>query len=442
MRILHVNSSDHGGGAERIARDLCRASRRAGHAAWLAVGRRLSDDDDVLPIPNIDSGGRWRRFWLRRGDTDGSPSWRARAVRGLADPLGLLARALGREDFRHPGTSKLLELPPSPADVLHLHNLHGGYFDLRRLEKLSSARPTFVTLHDPWLLTGHCAHPFECERWKHGCGACPDLSIYPPLHRDGTAYNWRRKQSIYRRSKLFVATPSRWLMERVEQSMLMPAVAESRVIPNGIDLETFHPGDRAAARRSLDLPPDGPVMLLVSAGRQRNCFRDSDTQSAAVSRLLAGPAGGDLNIVALGEADESTAAPHPRIRFDPHQRAPEVVASYYRAADLFVHASRADTFPSVVLEAGACGIPVVASAVGGIPEQLRPGATGELVPPADVDALVAAITTLLADPVRRTAMGEAAASHVRDHFSLDRMAGDYLAWYQRILDPAGAGSAM
>src|SRR4029079_4578923 len=97
-------------------------------------------------------------------------------------PRRLLRRffyELGLEDFDYPNSVELLRFLPQKPDLLHCHNLHGNYFDLRALAGLSRQIPTVLTLHDAWLLSGHCAHSFECERWTIGCGECPDLTIYP-----------------------------------------------------------------------------------------------------------------------------------------------------------------------------------------------------------------------------------------------------------------------
>jgi len=428
MRILHVNSSDLGGGAERVAAVLCREARAAGNDARLAVGHKLGDDADVSAIADVGAGGAWRRFWLERGS--------GRLTRAIADPLRVIDRALGREDFRYPASRALGRGGEPPPDVLHLHNLHGGYFDLRGLPELCRRQPTFVTMHDPWLLTGHCAHPFECERWETGCGHCPDLGIYPAIRRDATAGNWRRKATIYRDSRLYVAAPSQWLMQRVERSMLMPAIAESRVIPNGVDLDVFNPADRERARAEAGFDVDDVVVLFVAKALQRNRFRDHRTLRAAVEQVTAEWPGRNLTFVALGErstADESVQA---RIRFVPFQADPQAVADYYRAADLFVHATRADTFPNVVLEASACGTPVVASRIGGIPEQIIQDRTGDLVPASDAQALAAAIVRRLGDPSRRRAMGEQAASVVRRRFDSRTMAREYLDWYAQVCSAA------
>jgi glycosyltransferase involved in cell wall biosynthesis len=108
--------------------------------------------------------------------------------------------------------------------------------------------------------------------------------------------------------------------------------------------------------------------------------------------------------------------------------APEEMAEWLRAADLYVHPSRADTFPSGVLEALACGTPVVASRVGGIPEQVT-DETGVLVDPGDPAALAAAIESLLAHPERRARMSRAAAADAQARFGQERQLDAYLSLY-------------
>jgi glycosyltransferase involved in cell wall biosynthesis len=110
------------------------------------------------------------------------------------------------------------------------------------------------------------------------------------------------------------------------------------------------------------------------------------------------------------------------------------VANYYRAADAYLHAAKADTFPSVVLEALACGTPVVATAVGGIPEQVRLGETGELTPGGDAQAMGEAVVRLLNDETMRRRMGERAADDAAARFSLDRQVRAYLDWFACIVE--------
>src|SRR5262249_17124394 len=154
---------------------------------------------------------------LRRMESRlGMQSTLSRLTDSLSEPGRWLDHQLGIENFRFPGTKRLLTLADKQPSILHLHNLHGGYFDLPILPWISQQVPTVVTLHDAWLLSGHCAHSFACEKWRTGCGECPDLTIYPEIRRDATRYNWQRKREIYSRSRLYVSTPSQWLMQKVD----------------------------------------------------------------------------------------------------------------------------------------------------------------------------------------------------------------------------------
>ncbi|WP_292517443.1 glycosyltransferase [Methanoculleus sp.] len=325
----------------------------------------------------------------------------------------------------------MLDLTPEPPDILHCHNLHGGYFDLRALPHLSHQVPTVLTLHDAWLLSGHCAHSFGCERWKTGCGDCPALSIYPAIRKDATAYNWQRKAEIYRMSRLYVVTPCRWLMDKVEESMLKPGIVASGVIPNGVDLGIFHPADRAEARRELGLPHGAKVLLFAANGIRKNIWKDYRTLQSTLEMIA--KTGTKVLCIALGEAAPPERISNIEIRFIPYQKDPRKVACYYQAADLYLHPARADTFPNTVLEALACGTPVVASAVGGIPEQIVEGRTGFLVPVGDARAMAGRVLELLEDEELRQRMGWEAAEDAARRFGLERMAREYLAFYRTIL---------
>jgi glycosyltransferase involved in cell wall biosynthesis len=121
--------------------------------------------------------------------------------------------------------------------------------------------------------------------------------------------------------------------------------------------------------------------------------------------------------IALGEAAPPERIGNIEIRFIPYQKDQEQVAQYYQAADLYLQPSRVDTFPTTVLEALASGIPVVATAVGGIPEQIVEGKTGFLVPPGDAGAMAGWVLNLLGNEGFRLQMGREAAEDAARRFS-------------------------
>lgn len=448
MRILQVSTYDRGGGAEAIAWQLLEEYRRRGHRATMAVGQKHGTDPDVSRISGEGEHGKWGTFCHQfaeqllqlEGKVRGVWQLRRALHTWVASPKRWHDLYLGKEYFHFPNTWHLLASGQERPDIVHCHNLHGGwlshggYFDLRALPWLSRQVPTVVTLHDSWLLSGHCAYTLGCERWRSGCGNCPDLTIYPAISRDATAYNWRRKKDIYARSSLFISTPSRWLMAQIEQSMLAPAIAEARVIPNGVDLTVFCPGNMEEARAFLDLPQNARVLIFVANAAKSNRFKDFSTIHEAVLLVGARFRAERIILIVLGESAGSEGFENCEVRFVPFEQDRRVIARYYQAADVHVHAAKSDTFPNTVLEARACGKPTVATAVDGIPEQVEEGRTGFLVPAGDADAMASRVVQLLESDTLRAQMGIAAAETASRLFDLQSQATTYLDWYQQIID--------
>lgn len=417
--IVSVNTADHGGGAERIAWTLFKAFQQNGLGSWLVVGDKKSDDPGVIPFfqsPHIDYQryGSWPRQTLQR--------WRK-----------WLDRRSGRDDFNFPYSKYLPSITGSPADVIHFHNLHGGYFDLRVLAKLSRRHPVFWTLHDSWPFTGHCACPNGCGRWQTGCGACPDLSLPPAVERDATRSNWRRKRAIFLQSKFYLATPSQWLMDRAEQSVLSPAIMERRVIPNGVDLTVFKPGCQQLARQELNIPQNVRLVVFAANNPKTNPYKDCATIRNAVKRAAKRMPDVELRCLIIGEQSANDSNGNGLIQYVPFQTR-EKLAQYFQAADIYLHAAKEDVLPTVVMEAMGCAAPVVATAVGGIPELVTHQENGLLVPKGDADSMASAIELLLTNDSARQAMGRRAAETAKRCFDHKNMVASYLEWYGEVLE--------
>src|SRR5262249_9056126 len=214
------------------------------------------------------------------------------------------------------------------------------------------------------------------------------------------------------------------------------------------DLDVFRPADKRAARAALGLPADARICFFVARGLAANPSKDYQTLRAAITRLSELPLDQRVVFVARGEQLPTETLGQVEIRYVPWTPDPGDVVRYYQAADVYLHAARMDTFPLSVLEAQACGTPVIATAVGGIPEQVRnlcpveghadvpahdtDEATGVLVPPKDGGAMAAAIEHLLRDDALRGCLGRNAARTARARFDLRRQVGDYLDWYGEI----------
>lgn len=432
LGILQVNTLDNAGGAAKIAMYLHLELMKRGYKSVLAVGKNESSVSNVYQIPRDQRLFRLELFLSQK--IKQIPILRILThTNSIGKPIKNINNFIGFEEFNFPGTSQLLNLISScRPDILHFHNLHGGYFDLRMLPLFCKQAPTIITLHDAWLLSGYCPHSFDCTRWKIGCGRCPYLWKYSEIHHDATDINLKRKQKIISNSHIYVVTPCQWLMDKVKQSVLKQGIVDFRVIPNGVDLKVFHPYSQKKARKELELPLDYKVLLFAANGIRHSIHKDYSALKSTLTKVSSH--GMKILCLALGEEAASEYLGEIEIRFVPYQTDAKKVARFFQAADLYIHPAYAETFPNTILEAMACGIPVISNSVGGIPEQIQNGITGFLIPRGNIQLMTEKIILILEDDLYRQEMSRNAAEDAVMRFGLDRMIDDYLHLYWEIQD--------
>jgi len=442
MKILQVSTHDHFGGAEAIMQSLDAGYRAHGNASTLAFAEKHHPESRGIFLDreqhgswSLRSGIALSHFVRRQIPPAWKPLYKKTLGIGLSQPLRMLKRMAGLEDFDHPVSRKLLALYRNSyggenPDLIHFHTLHGDFFDLRHLPILSKQLPLFVTLHDEWMMTGHCGYTLDCERWRSGCGYCPYIDSYPAIARDATAWNFRRKQAIYKKTKMRVAAPSRWLLERFRRSPMSEGILDLKYIPNGIDLEIFKSQNKREARMQLGLPLEGKIFLFAARGGRGNRYKDFKTIESALLRLKELRPQEPLRLIVLGERSESLERLGFPVQFEEVNRDPGRMALFYQSADLYLHAANAENYPTVILESMACGTPVVATATGGIPEQIQEGIDGLLVRPHDSEAMAERIHQLLSNPEQLRSIGARALEKARQQFDQKTMTQSYLDWYK------------
>lgn len=300
-----------------------------------------------------------------------------------------LARRTGKiGTYSVHATKRLLRrLDTFKPDLIHLHNLHGWFINLPMLFDYIKKKnlPVVWTLHDCWAFTGHCPH-FDacgCDKWRTHCQECPQHHLYPASHKDASFEMFDKKREWFCNVKnLTVVTPSKWLAGLVSQSFLKEY--EVRVIPNGIDLSVFHPTENEFSRQLLS--PNKYTVLGVS-------YAWDDKKGLDVFCRLAERLKDSYRILLVGtdEAVEKT-LPSGIVPIRRTQSAQDL-AALYTMADVFVNPTREDNYPTVNMEAIACGTPVVTFQTGGSPE-IPDATSGIAVKKNDVDALEAAVRSV------------------------------------------------
>jgi glycosyltransferase involved in cell wall biosynthesis len=401
LNVLHISESDAAGGAGRAAYKLHRGLNGLGHVSRMLVGRKVTPDTDIRPL---------KRNLL----------WRVldRASGELFDLLSL------QYVFYPSSFGVLADAWFRSASVVQLHNLHGSYFGFTALPAISRLRPVVWQLHDQWGLTGHVAYSLDCERWRHGCGACPYLDEYPRLRNDTTALLYRLKDRVYSSSRLTLVVPSRWMVDIVDASPLLGRFPV-RYIPTGIDTAVFRPGDRDEARKRLRLPLERKIVFFAAANinvRRKGLHLLAE----ALRRLEDSP----LLLV----AGSGTVARGIETRYLGSVLDEEVLADAYRAANVFAVPTLADVLTQTAPESIACGTPCVSFDRGGVIDVVRHLETGYQARFGDVDDLARGLTTLLGDEELLARLSARCRDVAETEFSVDLQVQRYAGLYEELLD--------
>ena len=416
LRIALVHASDFGGGAERSVVSLHRAFRASGHESTLFVGSKQTDEAYVVEIPYV------------------------RGVPGIRRAARALERWNGWQDIYNPSFRRLCQSFAQRFDIVHFNSLWGsaGFSDLSALPALARKCPAILTMRDEWLLTGHCAYFHNCERWRVGCGSCPDLTLAPAIPRDGTRFNWARKQRLVQASRLHVVTISDYLKRLSETSPILAGKSITRIY-NGIDMQTFSPAhadQRSLLRSQLGIGNHEIVVLL--AGQTVEGINQGIAAKFAIAALNALVGSAPIRALVIGRSAEKVAAAL-KVPFTVRAfvNEPIAMADCFRSADITLVTSEVEAFGRIAAESQACGTPVVAFDSGGIPEVVSDQNGGVVVPRRDGERLRVALQRMVDDPDLRARCSSGGLAHVRSHFDQSLVADQYLALYR---DEISAGN--
>lgn len=330
----------------------------------------------------------------------------------LFDAHGLASRLATRRFV-----ARLRELNP---DVIHIHNIHGYFLNYKMLSRALAqmGKPVVWTVHDCWLYTGHCYHYASagCERWKTGCHHCPQKKAFPASWLlDRSRRNWEdKKKAFCSIPGLTLVTVSRWMKGEIARSFLGGVRCE--VIHNGIDLDTFRPSPSAETALAY-----GTYYLAVaSIWLPEKGLQDLEKLSSVLDA--------DERLVVVGKRPSGHRFPRNVVCLERTADAAALAALYTEAVAL-VNPTWQDNYPTVNMEAIACGTPVVSYRTGGSPESITPQ-TGRVVEQGDVEGLADALHAIRKQG--KTHYTEACRSYALAHFRAQDRFNDYIQLYESL----------
>ena len=343
MKILMINVVCGIRSTGRICTDLATALETRGHEVKIAYGRE--------EVPKA-----FQKYAIRIGtDVD----VRLHGVKArLFDGCGFGSKR---------ATEKFIEwVKEYDPDIIHLHNIHGYYINIEYLFNFlrTCGKKIIWTLHDCWAFTGHTAYcdAIGCDRWIKGCHHCPCLNEYPVSFVDRSKENWEKKKRIMDCvPNLTIVTPSEWLAGLVRKSFL--AQYPVMVVHNGIDTNQFYPmTSDFKTRYGIS---DKKMILGVATSWD-------DMKGYSDFLKLADILGDEYAVVLVGLTKKQKERLPKNIIGVERTNTIAELAQIYSAADCFLNLSYCENYPTVNLEAMACGIPVLSYDVGGCSETLLP----------------------------------------------------------------------
>lgn len=343
MKVLMINSVCGVGSTGRICTDMAQTLENQGHSCKIAYGRGT--------VPE-----QFEKYAIRIG-SDFDVNIHAGLSRIFDSTAFHSTRA----------TKKFIKwIKEYNPDVIHLHNLHGYYIHLGLLfEYLRKCGKRIVwTLHDCWAFTGHCAvfDMIGCEKWKTGCCECPQKKGYPSSFLfDRSKKNYATKKKLFSSiPNLTIVTPSQWLADLVQESFLQQYPVE--VINNGIDLNVFKPTE-SNFREKFGLENKIIVLGVANVWESSKGIDDFIQLSTMLDE--------EYKIVLVGVTEKQRSKLPRNIIGIPRTNSAQELAEIYTTADVFVNPTKQDNYPTVNLEAQACGTPVITYRTGGSVESVK-----------------------------------------------------------------------
>lgn len=414
MKVVHLSHTDGGAGAGRAAYRIHTSLRDKGVESALLVSEKRTLDPTVKCVSKTAPG----RFFAHVFEY-----MEARVARRLARDSSVF---LSPARYAHFNPTRSREV--RQADIVATYWTNGAFM---RPEGLAGLRQPIVwRLSDTWPFTGGCHYPGHCKGFEEHCGGCPQLAS--PGETDCSASLVRRKISAWKDIDLTIVAPSRWMAKLARASTLFSG-RRIEVIPTGVDLSLYCPGDREAARKRWNIPQDRLVILFGAVSPLDDKRKGYGELLDALKIIACKPQGKRIMAVIFGsDSPLPSGLPIDAISIG-RLHDDQSLIDAYNSADLVVVPSLEDNLPNVGLEAIACGTPVAAFDVCGMPDIVCDGWNGCLVPADQAGELGEMIAKVLDDPQGLLEMRSNARQHAEERFSLEEQAGAYIRLYEDLI---------
>ena len=401
MKVWHITNTLYGG-AGTYALRLSNALREAGVDSCVMCDDPVDMDaaHELPPASGV------------------VPRFATRVIRSMSHRMTSRAyqSLMGMEVYRG-------KQMPQKGDIIHLHSLT-GWMGIRGLNALIPAgSPVFWTSHDLWPLSGGCIVYSGCDGYRNDCGSCP--AINNPLKFWAKA-ELRMKEKFVKERKVQLVANSRWMASHIEASRIYKDVDDVPVIPPIVD-PVYFSTEIENIRESLQISPDKKVIAL---GAREVTDRHKGIPEFLEALAKRSELAEQCVILLFGEG-ELDLPDHLNVKVLGRLNSAEELAQVYASSDVFVSPSAMETFGMVLTEAQACGTPVVAFDVGGVPDAVSEECAEFLVPNGDFESLLNAVGKVFEKSSKGDGGWRVNRDWVKEHFSASAIGAKQMEVYSR-----------
>jgi glycosyltransferase involved in cell wall biosynthesis len=419
VNVVHVNSFDRGGGAAIAVRRISEALIHSGINSKILVQKKSGNERTISEVS--------ANFFSKI-------SYLARFTYDESYIRLFTKQERGRFSNPFPGIDISNYTLIKDADIINLHWINGGFLSLNSLYKLKSLRKPIVwTLHDMWTFTGGCHYSLECGKYLNECTQCPSLLF--PGKKDISNKIFNRKRKLFNDFNPSIVTCSKWLGDEVRRSSLLKD-KKVYVIPNPLNTEPFKPANKNEAREKLGLNKDKYILLIgaMNLKDKRKGFVYLINALKYIEKNFIEQSK-NIELVTFGKFSKRTTD---GLSYKIHElgviKDEKTLIDLYNASDIYVAPSIQDNLPNTVAESIACGTPVVAFRVGGMPDMIEHMKNGYLAELNSYKDLAIGIITLMNDPGLINEMKTKCREKALKLFDNNEVANRYLRVYKNLLD--------
>lgn len=406
LRILHINNVDKIGNRFNGYDMMLDCASRKDVEVRQAVTECMSNEENVLDLLPDDSLRQMYHYCKEYEN--------AYSIRSMIQPFGRLIKRT--RAYRE-------------ADIVHYHLLHNGVMSFLDLPNMTREKTSVLTVHDPWLVTGHCIYPLECNKWQTGCRNCKNLQRPIAMKKDNAHLMWRIRQRLFESMDINLIVASKSMENLVKSSPITANVKHIYRIPFGIDLSLFtERNDSKELRVKYGIDVNSFVVMFR---QDPSPFKGMSYIIEALKRIADAKSITVLTVGAKGLINELHGKVGQIVEFE-WLTDPKFIAELYSVCDVFLMPSTAEAFGLMAIETMASGKPIIVMDGTSLPEVVKSPEIGISVPQGDVRALAAQITYLKDNPDEAKYRGKLGRKLAEEEYQFKDYVERHIALYQEL----------